>query len=144
MESFFIKKINFIHFLTTFIKPDTQLNTLYSQEPRVLVVDPATVGLQKNVQITNEDTKKITDLQNVFDKLFGNSLQGVTDLSEISNSDSTTEHKNNIILGKLRNILLICEVCKNKVPIMTTPPPGLCNINQIHYSMVLLYKKKYS
>ena len=60
---FCIKKINFIHFLTTFIKPDTQLNTLYSQEPRVLVVDPATVGLQENVQITNEDTKKISDIQ---------------------------------------------------------------------------------
>ena len=127
---------------------------MYSQEPRVLVVDPATVGLQKNVQITNEDTKKITDLQNVFDKLFGNSLQGVTDLSEISNSDSTTEDKNNIILGALRDILLICEVCKKKVQTMTTisttsttketttrslPPPGLCTINQIHYSMVLLY-----
>ena len=119
LNLFCIKKINFIHFLTTFIKPDIQLNTLYSQEPRVLVVDPATVGLQENVQITNKDTKKITDLQNVFDKLFGNSLQGVTDLNEISNSDSSTEDKNNIILGALRDILLICEVCKKKVPAMT-------------------------
>ena len=90
-----------------------------SQEPRVLVVDPATVGLQKNVQITNEDTKQTTELQNVFDKLFGNSLQGITDLNKISDSNSATEDKSNIILGALRDILLICEVCKKKVPPMT-------------------------
>ena len=118
----------------------------FSQKPRVLVVAPETIGIQKVTKGSKESTKEQTELQTVFDKLFGTSLDSIADLSEINKSDTTTDDKNDIILGALRDILLICEVCKKKTenmiptttkPLLTTdravrqlpnittlPPPG--------------------
>ena len=50
----------------------------------------------------------------MFDKLFGIGAKSGTQLGDITNAASTTEVKNEIILGALRNILLICEICKTK------------------------------
>ena len=118
----------------------------FSQKPRVLVVAPETIGIQKVTKGSEESTKEQTELQTVFDKLFGTSLDSIADLSEINKSDTTADDKNDIILGALRDILLICEVCKKKTenmiptttkPLLTTdravrqlpnittlPPPG--------------------
>ena len=78
----------------------------------------------------------------MFDKLFGIEVNSETELEDITNGAATSEIRNEIILGALRNILLICEVCKTKrthmssttmsttkksrdLPDVTTlPPPG--------------------
>ena len=122
------------------------VHSRFSQKPRVLVVAPETIGIQKVTKGSKESTKEQTELQTVFDKLFGTSLDSIADLSEINKSDTTVDDKNDIILGALRDILLICEVCKKKTenmiptttkPLLTTdravrqlpnittlPPPG--------------------
>ena len=91
------------------------------QEPKVLVVPPETIGLKQNNKNNDRNNNENgLALQNVFDKLFGIEVNSETELKDITNGVSTTEIKNEIILGALRNILLICEVCKTKRTHMST------------------------
>ena len=66
-------------------------------------------------------------LQTVFDKIFGSEIHGATQLADITHGLSTTDIKTDIILGALRNILLVCEICKTKTRqvIATTRDPKL-------------------
>ena len=66
-------------------------------------------------KISNEGETSTSELQTVFEKLFGNGLKSITDLAEVNNSEVSTDDKNDIILGALRDILFICEVCKKKI-----------------------------
>jgi hypothetical protein len=79
------------------------------------VLPGKTIGLQPNNKSSDRNNNaNDLALKNVFDKLFGSKVNSNTQLEDITNGASTTEIKNEIILGALRNILLICEVCKTK------------------------------
>ena len=84
------------------------------QEPRVNVLPPETIGMKQNNKQADSNNKKDADLLTVFDKLFG------IEVEDISNGLSpATKSKNDIVIGALRNILLVCEICKSKTRHMT-------------------------
>ena len=74
------------------------------------------------------DNKEDISIQTVFDKLFGFEVDSANEIE-----DNSEDHlhqipdKTDIILGALRNVLLVCEICKSKtrhlmVPSTTSPP----------------------
>ena len=93
-------------------------------------------------QIVGANDKKDMTLQTVFDKIFGSEVNGATQLDDVTYGMSTTDIKSDIIVGALRNIFLVCEICRN---FTTLAPPGkLTYINTrcrnngiIHISLVL-------
>ena len=64
------------------------------------------------MKIVGGNNKKDMTLQTVFDKIFGSEINGATQLADITDGMSTTDIRTDIILGALRNILLVCEICK--------------------------------
>merc|ERR1712242_587492 len=87
-----------------------------AQDPRVLVVPPEAIGLKgregrkyDGYGLLPSTTSAISTLQTVFDKVFHSK----------SNIMSTDDMKTEIILGSLRNVLLVCELC----PKPPTDPP---------------------
>ena len=98
------------------------------QEPKVLVVPSETIGLSRDVKNAVKHNKKDISIQTVFDKLFGFEVDSANEIE-----DNSEDHlhqipdKTDIILGALRNVLLVCEICKSKtrhliVPTTTSPP----------------------
>ena len=74
------------------------------------------------------NNKEDISIQTVFDKLFGFEADSANEIED--NTDDRPHKlpdKTDIILGALRNVLLVCEICKSKtrhliVPSTTSPP----------------------
>ena len=57
----------------------------------------------------------------MFNKIFGSGVDREFQPADITKGMSTTDIKTDIILGALRNILLVCEICKPKLKTLRDP-----------------------
>ena len=96
----------------------------FPQQPKVLVVDASRVGIQiarngRNIELEKTSLDEISGkdltVQTIFEKDFSTSIKLQT----------SQDIKSEVILGALRNVLLVCEICKVPPlkPVKTTERP---------------------
>ena len=83
----------------------TYICLFFLQQPKVLVVDGSTVGIQharRGRNIADKINEQDLTVQTIFEKVFSTNIK----------SETSQEIKSEVILGALRNVLLVCEICK--------------------------------